>query len=925
MFGGRLTLVSLVCGGLGIFVFGPSADSWSHEPATQGWVDPLVEERARAAQDPAHRPHLLGDGEGANLGDARVDRAGAHVAAARGAVSVALAALGRAGVPIPIGDAAPEVIGPEVRIRRAPGVVEWWRSLAVGLEQGVDIARRPRGTGALHLDMTVGAHVTPKVVDEDTIALVAPDGAPLARYAHLTIMEARGARVPGEMTVHEGRIRLIVDDRHATYPLVVDPLLDLGGADFVAVAGANNVALSPDGNGAIVGVPGSNSARTYRYSSGSDSWTLIHALGGLPDAVAYGSPIAMAANASHVVVADPAWSSGRGRVQYYKNDGGTYRGDVLTAPGVDANSGFGSSVAITDGATRVFVGAPRDVQGTPSGTVRSFDCDNRLTAGACTHRQTITPNASSASGSEFGTSVGIDRDASLLVVGAPAYGGEGMVEVYVRSGSSFSHLQTLRAPARQAGERFGTRVATNGEWLVVGADRYTSGGDTQRGRVVAYRRPGGTGRFGAGTTIAVGPGVGAQLGSSVAISDNLSGSGTGTRAIAGAIEEGYVAVYELDGSVWGPGGSETLGSSSRLGSAVSIARNGRRALAAAPGRSRARIYTVRRRQGASCGAGTDCGTSHCVDGVCCDTACVGLGADAVCNVCSRAAGGDADGVCGPPRDATVCREAAGMCDQPETCVGTRCPDDAFLPGVECRPKDGTLPCDAAEVCVDGNPDCPDDVPERAGEPCRDAVDPNCDIEDFCDGESFECEDRVVEAGTICRSAGGPCDADDLCDGAGACVENVQPEGTVCNAAVLDVCDTPDVCNGLTVDCPATYLADVECRPAAGTCDAPEFCSGDSPSCPPDAVEAAGMVCRESSAACDPSERCDGASGSCPADVNACEPSDGGTDAEVPDGGFADAGAPVAATGCGCRAVRASDAPFAFLLLALTCLRRRRSD
>ena len=48
--------------------------------------------------------------------------------------------------------------------------------------------------------------------------------------------------------------------------------------------------------------------------------------------------------------------------------------------------------------------------------------------------------------------------------------------------------------------------------------------------------------------------------------------------------------------------------------------------------------------GASCGAGSECGSGFCVDGVCCDTACDG--GDSDCRACSVAAGGAQNGVCG---------------------------------------------------------------------------------------------------------------------------------------------------------------------------------------------------------------------------------------------------------------------------------------
>ena len=102
-----------------------------------------------------------GAGEAVRLGPTRFDALGAHLPS----VSIGLGAIGRAGAMREAEDAVPVTVGLEVRLARAPGVVEWWRSLPTGLEQGVTIETRPAGEGPLRLSMrSPGARVASRSV-----------------------------------------------------------------------------------------------------------------------------------------------------------------------------------------------------------------------------------------------------------------------------------------------------------------------------------------------------------------------------------------------------------------------------------------------------------------------------------------------------------------------------------------------------------------------------------------------------------------------------------------------------------------------------------------------------------------------------------------------------------------------------------------
>jgi hypothetical protein len=146
--------------------------------------------------------------------------------------------------------------------------------------------------------------------------------------------------------------------------------------------------------------------------------------------------------------------------------------------------------------------------------------------------------------------------------------------------------------------------------------------------------------------------------------------------------------------------------------------------------ARARVQIIQYTQplGGACREDSDCTSSHCVDAVCCDTACAGGTSD--CQACSIAAGAATNGTCGPRGAGVVCRAAANECDSAEVCDGTgvMCPADAALPngtpctsGVctagACTPLlDLALPIDLAMLASDGatpGPDLAEQQPDLA--------------------------------------------------------------------------------------------------------------------------------------------------------------------------------------------------------------------
>lgn len=845
----------------------------------------LALERAVAERLPAHQP--VSHADHVVLGEATVDAAGAHL----GRVSIALAAMGRdEGLVALDADAAPQIAGPEVRIARAPGVIEWWRSLPSGLEQGVTIEARPFGEGELVLVMREGRGVRAELEGE-SITLVAGEGslaedAPLARYEQLSVIDRDGASVPARLAVLDGHIAIHIDDHAARYPLVVDPLVVSVEARLLASDRTDGdafgaaVSLSENGTRALVGAFQDDGFRgsAYVFARTGSTWTEEARLTASDGVVndRFGVSVALSAGGSYAMVG-ASWDEGeQGAVYVFRRGSGPVWSQeaklTATAPAFGAR--FGGSVALDRDGANAVVGAEGETAGQGAAYLLARNGATWSMMGPMARTERRVTAFAPAAGDRYGASVAMDANGAHALVGAPGTNGErGVADAWVVSTGVWGRVTTLEAPVRTAGDRFGWSVALSGDGTraLVGA----MGGNA----VHAFTWPS---LFHEATLTVSGS---AFLGASVSLSND------GSRALAGAYNGGAYT-WVRAGSAWTF--DATLPSEGDFfGRAVSLAGAGNRALvgASGAGAGTALIFGLGL-DGVACTAASDCGSGFCVDGVCCNAACGG-GASDDCQGCSAVLTGAANGTCAPLTATAVCRSSIGACDVEERCNGT-----SLL--------------------------CPTDVVRAADAVCAVSTGAACDVDDVCDGVSAACPPRFAPAATVCAPAMvGGCDVDDVCTGTSIdCPSRFLAAGTVCLASSGGPCDTDDVCTGASAECLPRFLEGVACRASTGGCDPPEMCGSD-PLCPADVLALAGVVCRASvDPVCDPAESCDGASAMCPADRMMCT-----TDAGLPDDGGpagTDAGPPAPTEGCSCSALGAplSAPPWLLALVLVLGLRRR---
>jgi trimeric autotransporter adhesin len=178
--------------------------------AALGRHDPAYRVAGLRAVNPAQRLHV------------QFSRHGVAVAAGAARLGLTLTAYGYASALQPLGSAAPQVSAN--RVSYAHGALrEWYTNGPLGLEQGFDLAARPRaGRGPLTLALTLSGDLAARMHGG---SLLLDDHGTTLRYSDLLATDARGHVLRSWLTLAGDRLLIHVEDRGATYPLRIDPLL----------------------------------------------------------------------------------------------------------------------------------------------------------------------------------------------------------------------------------------------------------------------------------------------------------------------------------------------------------------------------------------------------------------------------------------------------------------------------------------------------------------------------------------------------------------------------------------------------------------------------------------------------------------------------------------------------------------------------
>ncbi len=241
-----------------------------------------------------------------------------------------------------------------------------------------------------------------------------------------------------------------------------------------------SVALSGDGNTAIVGSPTSNGLNggAWVFTRSGETWSRDpHELTGTNETGAghFGKDVALSADGTIALVSAPADNKGRGAVWSFQRGGSGWvpvGEGKITASEETGTGYFGRSLAISpDGSTAV-VGGPGD--SAYHGAAWMFT----RSSGGWTQQARVT-GAEEDGAARFGFQVAVSEAGDTVLIGGPRDAADvGAVWVFGRSGSALTQEGAKLTGPGEAGEgMFGRTIAlaASGRVALIGAPRDGSG------------------------------------------------------------------------------------------------------------------------------------------------------------------------------------------------------------------------------------------------------------------------------------------------------------------------------------------------------------------------------------------------------------------------------------------------------------------
>ncbi|MCS6798651.1 MAG: FG-GAP repeat protein [Myxococcota bacterium] len=292
----------------------------------------------------------------------------------RGAVArIRLVGVGRGGAVGRVGGAGVEVRGNEARYAWRVGSVglqERWVHGPLGMEQWLVVSERPQGRGVLEVVMRVEGQLRPQSMGAE-VWLVDARGRVRARYGELYVRDARGERVGARIEVRGRHLLLRVEDGGAVYPLEIDPLVWVEQGRLLASDGGRldefgtRIAISADGNSALIGAPRDASDRgsAYLFTRTAGGWVeqAKFVPSGGPTLARFGTSVALSSDGSTAIVGSPGETRRQGAAYVFVSEPlGWALQARLEATDRGEDDDFGSAVALGADGNTAFVGAPID-------------------------------------------------------------------------------------------------------------------------------------------------------------------------------------------------------------------------------------------------------------------------------------------------------------------------------------------------------------------------------------------------------------------------------------------------------------------------------------------------------------------------------------------------------------------------------------
>jgi DNA-binding beta-propeller fold protein YncE len=169
----------------------------------------------------------------------------------------------------------PIAAGSQILYRHGP-VTEFYRNGPRGLEQGFTLRQRPHeGTGPIIVALATGGALVPRQLGSQVLFRTQA-GSAVLRYGQLSATDVTGRRLPARLAIRKGRLELQIDDRHALYPLLIDPFIVTALSPATVETGNRYpvaVAISPDGKSVYVGYEEGKSISQYSRNTETGALT----------------------------------------------------------------------------------------------------------------------------------------------------------------------------------------------------------------------------------------------------------------------------------------------------------------------------------------------------------------------------------------------------------------------------------------------------------------------------------------------------------------------------------------------------------------------------------------------------------------------------------------------------------------------------
>jgi hypothetical protein len=508
-----------------------------------------------------------------------VDFSGGGVSVASGAarIRLRLTEFGYASALKPVGLTRPHATGNRVLYSHRDGLREWYANGPLGLEQGFDLATRPRtGTGRLTLSLALAGDLRARLTG-NAVNLTG-HGATL-RYGGLVATDARGHRLPASLSLRGGRIVISVDARNARYPVRVDPFVQAANLNEPAGYAFDSLGYSTAASGSTiaVGAPGhvvggnASQGAVFVFTKPITGWattthsTMLTASDGVGgDSLGF----TVATNGTTVVSGAPGHAgggnAGQGAAYVWVEHNGTWtstQAAELTAPdGAAMDDGGYLPVAISpDGDTIVFAAGHHTVgTNAEQGEAYAFTQPPGGWGSATPQVAELTAGDGGAN-DVYGLEVAASDD-TLAVQGGLGGGGSehGAIYVYVKSGGAW-HSGTQQAELTATGDPTlgvgsgSLAISADGSTVASGAPVAVVGSNSGQGAVFVFDRPGSTWADAASqsATLTASDGAGGDdLGFAIGFSGTTIVAGAPGRTVGGDGSAGAAVVFNMPPGGW---------------------------------------------------------------------------------------------------------------------------------------------------------------------------------------------------------------------------------------------------------------------------------------------------------------------------------------------------------------------------------------